>query len=93
MTPDLINGLFEFAAGFLLWKSCHRLWKDKQVKGVYVPATVVFTLWGAWNLIYYPALNQPFSFCGGLLVVSANTFWIILALKYRKKNDCIQDKT
>lgn len=85
MIVDWINGGFEFMAGILLWINVARLVKDKQVKGVYIPATVLFTLWGIWNLWYYPALNQIMSFLGGLIVVSANTTWVLLAIKYGRK--------
>lgn len=83
--PDLINGMFESLAGFMVLLHCRRVMKDKDVKGVSIPATAFFTTWGFWNLFYYPHLDQMFSFFGGLFIVSANFFWVVLMLKYRGK--------
>ena len=83
--PDLINGSFEFLAGFFLLNNCFRVIKDKAVAGVSIISVIFFTLWGFWNLYYYPHLNQMISFFGGLLIVAANTFWVVLLLKYRNQ--------
>ena len=83
MQPDLINGLFETAAGILLWNNVRVLFKDKKVRGYSGMAVIFFCLWGYWNLFYYPSLGQWFSFLGGLNVVLANTVWVGLMLKYR----------
>src|SRR5690349_21170123 len=85
-TPDLINGLFELTGGLLNWGNVIRLYRDKQVRGVYVPAWALFTLWGFWNLYYYPHLNQWMSFAGGLVIVTANTVWVALAGYYRERH-------
>jgi len=85
MWADFVNGGFEFLAGFMLLNNCRMLYRDKTVKGVSVLSTFFFTLWGYWNLFYYPSLNQWASFFGGILVVSANTIWIIMAIRYRRR--------
>jgi hypothetical protein len=82
MTNDLFNGLFEAIGGLMLWKNVAAIYRDKCVKGVYVPATIFFMAWGVWNLWYYPSLGQWFSFSGGLVIVSANLVWVVLALYY-----------
>lgn len=82
MTPDLVNGLFETFGGAAILGHCWRLWKDKQVRGVSWLATVFFASWGYWNLFYYPHLGQWLSFCGGLLIVLANTLWIGMMIYY-----------
>lgn len=84
MHNDLINGMFEFIGGIMIWSNVFVLLKDKKVMGVNVWATVVFNLWGFWNLYYYPSLNQWASFIGGLVIVLGNTSWVLLAYKYRK---------
>jgi hypothetical protein len=85
MWNDLINGLIELmAAGFVL-NHCRVLWRDRAVAGVSIVSTVFFALWGLWNLHYYPALNQWLSFCGGLCIVAANTFYIGLLIRFRRK--------
>jgi hypothetical protein len=84
---DLINATFEMCSGFLLLLNCRCLYKDKEVKGISIGAMGFFTLWGYWNLYYYPHLNQWASFAGGILIVIANTLWFILALLYRKNKN------
>ena len=82
--PDFINGSFELLAGFFIFKHCLCVLKDKQVKGVSLLAVLFFTLWGFWNLFYYPHLDQMLSFYGGIFVVIANSIWLYLLVKYKK---------
>jgi hypothetical protein len=80
---DAINAAFEFGAGIMRLNHCRITARDKAVKGVSLLSTIFMMLWGFWNLYYYPALDQILSFCGGLLIVAANTLWVALMLKYR----------
>lgn len=82
--PDLINGLFEAFGGASIWLNVRRILKDKQVRGVSLVATAFFASWGWWNCYYYPSLGQWLSFWGGVVIVSANSVWIFLAVKYCK---------
>lgn len=81
-TLDLINGLFEVLAGLMVLNHCRVLYADKVVRGVSVATTVFFTAWGIWNLFYYPALGQPWSFAGGLVMVAANALYVGMLLHY-----------
>lgn len=83
--PDLVNGTFEASAGVFVLNHCRCVIRDRQVKGVSILSTVFFTAWGVWNLWFYPWLGQWMSFFGGLFVVSANTFWVVLMLMYRNR--------
>ena len=84
---DLTNAVFELGGGLLIFLNCLKLYKDKEVKGISIGVVGFFTLWGCWNLYYYPFLNQWLSFAGGLLIVIANTLWVSMALYYgRRKN-------
>lgn len=83
--PDLINGFFESIGGIMIWFNVLAIMKDKEVKGINWWTVVFFTSWGYWNLWYYPYLNQWASFLGGLVIVSGNTAWIYLCMKYRKE--------
>lgn len=85
MWPDKINGLFELLGGAFVLLNCARLYKDKKVRGVSFMAVSYFTLWGYWNIYYYPHLNQWMSFIGGLTIVAMNTLWIIMMVYYIKK--------
>jgi hypothetical protein len=82
MTADLINGGFEFVGGLLLGLNCLRLHKDKQLRGVSVLPTVFYSAWGYWNLYFYPSLDAWWSFWGGIVVVTSNTAWVVLAFYY-----------
>lgn len=83
-SPDLVNGLFEFAGAAFNGINVWRIYKDKKLAGVsWIPSTF-FTSWGVWNLYYYPALDQWWSFGGGCAIVLMNTAWVFLALKYRR---------
>jgi uncharacterized membrane protein YfcA len=84
MSADLINGGFELGLAMMLILNIRRLVKDKRVEGVSMLPAVFVTIWGYWNLIYYPGLHQWYSFVGGLGVVAGNTVWLYLAFKYRR---------
>lgn len=86
MNPDIINGLFEALGGLFVFNHCRAVIRDKDVKGVSIISVIFFSAWGYWNLFYYPHLNQLWSFVGGIVIVSANTIWWILLIKYWKRN-------
>lgn len=91
MTPDVINGSYEFVGSIALWANVYRLYKDKEAKGVTFWATAFFMTWGYWNLYYYPHLDQWWSFAGGLSIVLANTVWLGQMIYYRRcpcKSSC-----
>lgn len=79
--PDLINGSFELVGAVFTWRNFVQLRRDRALVGVYWPTTAFFTAWGAWNLIYYPALSQWFSFMGGVLLVAGNAAWVATAIR------------
>lgn len=81
---DVCNGLFEALGALLILNHCRAVIRDKAVAGVSILSTAIFTLWGVWNLYYYPSLGQWCSFSGGLFIVAANATWVGLMLKYRK---------
>jgi hypothetical protein len=79
---DIVNGIFESLGGFFIMFSVVKLYRDKQVRGVSWVHAGFFSSWGYWNLYYYPHLDQWFSFWGGVLLVSINTFWLGQLLYY-----------
>ena len=86
ISADLINGAFEFLAGFMILNHCRVILKDKVVRGVSILSTAFFTSWGFWNLYYYPSLDQWASFYGGLMIVAANTYYVGLMLYYTNRS-------
>ena len=88
---DLINGLFEMLGCFFIMLHIHRLLKDKKVRGISVVAFTYFTLWGFWNIYYYPHLDQWLSFVGGTSIAIVNAVYVLLILYYirKEKNESI----
>ena len=82
MTPDIINGTFEFIGAALIANNSRVLLRDKHVAGFHWTTTGFFTSWGLWNLFYYLNLDQWFSFAGGVAIVAANAVWLALTLYY-----------
>ena len=84
INADFINGLIEAVAGLFVLNHCRVLYAHKETRGVSIVSSVFFTLWGFWNLYYYPHLNQPISFYGGLFVVAANVIYVGMMVIYRQ---------
>lgn len=82
---DLINAGFEALAALFILNHCRVLYQHKEVKGVSVLSTAFFFAWGGWNVLYYPSLNQIWSYYAGLAVVGANLLWLGLMLRYRSQ--------
>jgi hypothetical protein len=85
MTPDTVNAIFEGSGALLQWGSTYRIYKDRGYAGIYLPAAALFTLWGYWNLFYYPYLGQMFSFWATIIMVSGNTAWLVLMMFFGRK--------
>lgn len=83
--PDIVNGAFEFGGAVVLLLNVLQLHRDKMVMGYDPKVTIFFTLWGFWNLYYYPHLNQWLSFLGGIFIVTINTIWLVMLLYYKKE--------
>lgn len=81
-TPDFFNGCFEFGGALWLLKDVAALYRARKIEGVHWAPRAYFALWGVWNLFYYPALSQWWSFSGGLAIVCVNTFWVLQLLWY-----------
>jgi uncharacterized membrane protein HdeD (DUF308 family) len=84
MFIDTGNAIFEMAGAIFTLVNVVKLYKDKQIRGVYWPIWIFYTLWGFWNLYYYPMVDCWWSFVAGIFLVTFNTAWIVLAFKYRK---------
>lgn len=77
---DGVNGTFEALGALVTWANAYKLYKDRCVRGVYWPATGFFSVWGLWNLFYYPHLHQWMSTVGGALLVVGNLVWVVFAI-------------
>lgn len=79
---DFINGSFELAGALMLLFNIRQLMRDKCVRGCDWKPVVFFTLWGIWNLYYYPSLGQWCSFAGGCAIATVNAIWLWLVAYY-----------
>lgn len=86
MNYDQINAVFEAGSACLLTLNIRRLYKDKKLAGVSIIPISWFSLWGAWNLIYYSKLEQSLSWTAGIAVFVLNSSWVMLALYYGRKS-------
>lgn len=91
--PDIVNGIFEFLAGFFILNHCRKLLKDKMVRGVSVISTGFFGAWGLWNLFYYPSLGQWWSFAGGLFIVIGHISYVSLLIYFIRREKKLQETT
>jgi hypothetical protein len=82
VTPDQINGVYEALGGLFILLNCRKTWQAKKVAGVSLVTIVFFSSWEFWNLYYYPALDQWWSFWGGAVIAAANLLWIWLVVHY-----------
>ena len=89
MTPDAINGAIEAGGALFLLVNIRRLLVDRSVSGVHWLPTAYWTLWGCWNLFYYPSLGQWMSFAGGCAVVVVNLAWVALVFYFRRHSAAI----
>lgn len=83
MLPDMINGFFEAFGAWSIWMHVRAIRKAKSWSGLSPLAVCFFTLWGWWNLFYYPHLGQWLSFAGGIVLVAGNCFWLYYIWRYR----------
>jgi len=82
---DTANASFEMLGGIFLWLNVLRLYRDKLVRGWDWRVMVFFTVWGFWNLYYYPHLDQWLSFVAGAFIAVTNAVYLALALYYIRK--------
>lgn len=73
---DILNAIFELGGGILLWLNVRSARRAKKIAGVHWAPVVFFTVWGAWNLWFYPSVGCWLSFLAGINVLVANLCWI-----------------
>lgn len=82
MLPDFINACFEFLATAVSTMSLAAIYKAKQIVGASPWPTVFFTVWGLWNLFYYPHLGQWWSTMAAVGMLIINVAWLVLYRRY-----------
>lgn len=87
ISPDIPNAIFEVAGIGAIAANIAQVLKDKKVHGVSPWAVGLFMLWGWWNLYFYSALAQVFSFYVCLLGCVLYATYIGLLLYYRARQN------
>lgn len=80
MMPDHINAVFELVGAAVTWVNFNKLRRDRSISGVDWRTWIFFSAWGLWNLYYYPSLGQSWSFYAGIVLVTGNLAWLLLAI-------------
>jgi hypothetical protein len=78
-TFDIINALFESFGAYLAWVNFFKLRRDLEIKGVYWPMWVFFSVWGLWNIVFYPAVGAWASAIMGAVLCAGNIAWSVQA--------------
>lgn len=81
---DALNASFELCGSCFILLSVIKLHKDKRLLGFSLWHLLFFTLWGWWNMYYYPSLGQWLSFWGGIAVTLVNSFYCLQIMYYSK---------
>jgi hypothetical protein len=84
---DIANACFEAWGAFSAIQNVRALRKAKKFVGVNLWSWAFFTVWGAWNIAYYPALHQWFSAIAGAMLAGANLTWTALAVYYSRRGN------
>ena len=80
---DLVNAAFEVSGGLFISLSIHKLMRDRQARGIHWGQVAFFTVWGFWNLAYYPSLGQWWSTAGSAGVCLANCAYLAMLWRFR----------
>lgn len=81
---DVGNAVFECSGGLFVALNAWDIWKKKAVAGQTLTALFFFTMWGIWNLFYYPSQNQWWSTVGAWSIMIVNSVQIYLVFRFRK---------
>lgn len=85
MSADAVNGLFELVGSILTLMNVRRVVQDRGYAGIRPQIVLFFLGWGFWNLYFYPALGQWWSFAAGVSMTFANILWISAMGLYGRK--------
>lgn len=80
---DFFNSLFELCGALFVFFSIRDTLKHKSATGISIITVTFFTIWGYWNLFYYPSLEQWLSATGAVLLALTNTVWFSLILYFK----------
>jgi hypothetical protein len=82
---DLANGLFELIGASLICLSIRQILRDRATRGLHWGPLAFFNAWGWWNCYFYPSLGQWWSFAGGVAMVTVNSVYLVLVVRYWRR--------
>lgn len=85
MSVDAVTAFFEVGAACIGWQNVYRVYKDKEVKGLWAPGTVFFLAWALWSLFMYSHFVMWWSLAALLARIGANIAWLSLVWYYRRR--------
>lgn len=85
LTFDQVNAGFELVGASLRTLDCFHLYRSKRFVGGSIFTALFFFLWGGFNTVYYPSLDQWFSFGAAIALTSVNGLWIAMAVFYNRR--------
>lgn len=87
---DAINACFEAWGAVMIWLNFRRLLRDRKVMGVDWRVTGFYSVWGAWNLVYYSGVGHWLSCLACVGITAGNASWVVLALRLRAAERLIE---
>jgi len=79
---DYVNAAFEGAAALFALGTVIKTYIDKDIKGMWVPAAIFFTIRGYYDTYYYWHLGQSTSIRSECFLDLVNTIWVCQILWY-----------
>lgn len=83
---DQINSMFELAGACFRTLDCVKLFRAKRFQGGSLFTALFFFGWGIFNTVYYPSINQTWSFVAAILLTVVNGIWIVMAIFYERRH-------
>ena len=85
LSSDQINACLELAGAIFLVPTLIEAYNKKRIVGVHYITPIFFSLWGLWNIFYYPSLNQYWSASAACIMLSVNIIWLVMVFRYKEK--------
>ncbi len=85
MTPDALNACFELAAAAFVTLHARRVWTDREVAGVSIPAACFFASWTLFGFFYFTMIGHWISFTCSFPPAVAYVAWIAGLVRFRRR--------
>lgn len=79
---DAVNAIFECFGTLFILISARKCYINKSADGISWTMTAFFFVWGIWNIAFYPAIGQMFSFYAAIVMAIANFIYTSILIYY-----------